>query len=418
MRIVPVIHYFLILLVFTLASCSHDGEKRHAFEVEEIDGVLTAVNTGGSKYSEELFSYEKVLELQQDPDNPESFLNNAESFTMGEDGHFYVQDNGNCRIAVFDRDGIYVRSIGGPGNGPGEFSNYWRLRNIEGNELDLYDYMQQRITIYSCDGTLLDVHTLQLGGAPSSDQFRNPDGSFLLMSQPDEYHDGIRYARARVLTLTSDLDTLWVAETPLVPAAFQFIVSMLGEEMPFWRRMPYASEPMSEYVAGRGIFLSTGVEPALWWYDLKGAFIREIRVGLQPRPVTSDDKQTYRDQLNRQIEEDESKSGGTQLSPTRAILDALEFPENKAHWNSMYVDDAGYIWLRLSESGEERENAGGGWGYYVLNPEGEHLGITRMPARGQIVRKYLHAFVTDPETDEDVPTVWRLIPKATQFKYP
>ena len=418
MRKRDILNYVIILLSVILLSCSYDREIRHSFTVEEVDGVVTAVTVGGPKYSEELFIYEKVLELQQDPDNPESFLNNAESFTMGEDGHFYVQDNGNCRVAVFDGDGIYVGSIGGPGNGPGEFSNYWRLRNIEGNELNLYDYVQQRITIYSCDGTLLNVHTLQLGGARGLDQFRNPDGSFLIMSRPDEYHDGIRYARARVLTLTSELDTLWLAETPLIPAAFQFIVSMLGEEVPFWQRMPNASEPMSEYVAGRGTLLSTGVEPVLLWYDLKGALIREIRVGLRPRPVTSKEKQAYRARLDRQIEEDESKSGGTQLSRTRAIRDALKFPENKAHWTSMYVDDAGYIWLRLSESGEEQENAGGGWGYYVVSPEGEHLGITRMPARGQIVRRNLLAFVTDPETDEEVPTVWRLVPSAQGFTYP
>ena len=44
--------------------------------------------------------------------------------------------------------------------------------------------------------------------------------------------------------------------------------------------------------------------------------------------------------------------------------------------------------------------------------------LSRMPARGQIVRRNLLAFVTDPETDEEVPTVWRLVPQAEGFIYP
>jgi hypothetical protein len=37
---------------------------------------------------------------------------------------------------------------------------------------------------------------------------------------------------------------------------------------------------------------------------------------------------------------------------------------------------------------------------------------------GRIMKGFLLGIVTDPETDERVPTVWRLIPSARGFAYP
>lgn len=89
-----------------LTCCSSDRGQGHSFEVEEIDGVLTAVNRGGPKFSEELFVYEKVVELEQDESQPESLLNRPETFLFDEQGYYYVEDDGNTRIAVFDPTGV------------------------------------------------------------------------------------------------------------------------------------------------------------------------------------------------------------------------------------------------------------------------------------------------------------------------
>jgi len=88
-----------------LTQCSSDRAISHSFKVEEIDGVLIAVNTGGPRFAEELFSCEQVLTLKQDSSQPESLLNQPESITMDERGFFYIQDSGNRRIAVFDSTG-------------------------------------------------------------------------------------------------------------------------------------------------------------------------------------------------------------------------------------------------------------------------------------------------------------------------
>ncbi len=142
------------------ASFSREQAQPHSFEIVYEDGIPVATNKGDPKFSEELFAYEKALILKQVPDQPESLLNRPASFTLDDEGFFYVDDRFNARIAVYDPMGNYIRSFGREGDGPGEFSKrWWELRDLRGDVLDIYDSMHQRITFYRTDGTLLDVFT-------------------------------------------------------------------------------------------------------------------------------------------------------------------------------------------------------------------------------------------------------------------
>ena len=64
--------------------------QTHQFKIIDRDGIIVATSTGGPKYSGELFSYEKVLALHQDPNNDESMLFRPHPFLIGPDGYFYV----------------------------------------------------------------------------------------------------------------------------------------------------------------------------------------------------------------------------------------------------------------------------------------------------------------------------------------
>jgi len=162
------------------------------------------------------------------------------------------------------------------------------------------------------------------------------------------------------------------------------------------------------------MLLSTGVEPVLWWYNLDGTLHRKVSLDLPKTSVTEEDKAANIARLDERIEETEGLRKESLISTRKNLI----FPETKAYWSSVSVDDIEYIWLRIPESREEREQAGGGYAYHVLSPEGEYLGVTRSPAAGRIVRGHLLDIVTDPDTDEEVPTVWQLVPQPEGFKYP
>lgn len=147
-----------LITILLLTYCSADRTEKHSFKVEEIDGILTAVNTGGPKYSEELFQYEKILEIQQDENQPESLLGGAVPvFLMDSHGFYYAEDSESRRIAVYDPEGQYVRSIGLVGEGPGEFGEFWDFDDLRGDVLYVSDSGKRRITRFHTGGTLIDV---------------------------------------------------------------------------------------------------------------------------------------------------------------------------------------------------------------------------------------------------------------------
>ena len=153
----------------------------------------------------------------------------------------------------------------------------------------------------------------------------------------------------------------------------------------------------------------------LWWYRLDGTLEQKVTLDLAPRFVTRQEKDTRIAQINKQIEDAYSELQRNYYIATR---DGLLFPDTKSYWYDVFVDDRGYIWLQITESPEERQLAGSGRAYYVLSPEGEYLGRTRAPAIGNVVQGCYLAILTDPDTDDEVPTVWRLVPQAEGFKYP
>jgi len=404
------------ILLLLVSSCSpRADETEHSFRIYKENGVTIAETTGGPKYAGELFQYEKVVELYQDQDRPESLLNRPGSFFLDEDGKFYIEDNRNHRIAVFNPTGRYESSIGRSGSGPGEFSRGWNLLDLSNGVLTTYDYMLRRTTLFRTDGTLLEIisnPTYVYGG---SIYYNGVDSLFIILEDPYEIGESIAKVGAGFLTVTADQDTLGMARTPLIPNQYLMVIPWadpLNQRM--WMPMPYAPQPNAQYVADRGVLLSTGAEPTIWWYRLDGTVTGKVSLDLPVQTISQQEKDDYLKRIDNRIEQSEGMAKESAKLQRRSI----KFPDTKAYWTDITVDDGGYIWLQIPESEEEKERLGSSFPYYVLNPEGEYLGTTRVPALGQIRRGHLLTIVTDTETDAQIPTVYRILPAFEGLRYP
>lgn len=418
MRYRIALRYFSIILALVMTGCASDRESHHSFRIEEIEGVLTAVNKGGPKFSDQLFQYEKTLEIRTDESRPESALRSSEQIVMDEDGFFYVEDTYQSRVAVFDPDGRYVRDIGGPGGGPGEFERV-SIIGLRDDILSVYDPSRYRLARYRTNGILENVSTFPRAGILGrfGRPYLTPEGHWIIISWPTEEGRNVLYERVCFLTLTADLDTIGAAETAPVPREFYYIRPLGGgRERPAWARIPYSPEPTAVYVPGRGVLLSTGAEPELKWYGIDGTLMQSVTLDLPRESPSSEERSAYTDRLKRRGED---IPGFRDI--VQAQLQSLIFSDNKAFWTEVTVDDVGYIWLMVPESPAVRETAEG-YLFRVLSPDGEYLGLTRLPPPvfriSWIIRGHLLVVVIDPETDEYVPTVWRLLPQAEGFKYP
>ena len=283
----------------------------------------------------------------------------------------------------------------------------------------MYDRTHQRATLFRTDGTVEDIFTLPKAVSYISDMYRTPENNWVALNRIFEERGSLRYQQNGFTTITPDLDTLGAAETEMLPTFYRYmmVLDLEGEmmEFPSWMVLVFAPQPDAKYVPGSGMLLSTGKEPVLSWYHFDGTCYRRIMLDIPVRPLTEKEKNEYLARLDSSIEE---QAEGRLKESLRSARKTMVFTETKGCWSSVMVDDAGYIWLQVPESREERQEAGGGYLYRLVSPEGEYLGLTRLPEEGEIRQGCLLAIDFDPDTDEEIPTVWRLIPQVDGFKYP
>jgi len=408
--------HIVVVLLLTLSACTRQQAGSHTFRVVTEDGVITAVTSGGPRHTESLFNYEVALTLEEDPTRPETILYRPGSICMDQRGYFYVVDRGNGRIAVFDPQGSFVRSFGRKGDGPGEFQSMYLLHFFE-DVLSIHDSQNLRTTRYRTDGTLLEVVTDPKKRSRLQRLHRAPGDRFVYELYRDSEVEGTRLDDAfgwmgrRAIVTSADDDTLAILETPWVKTSYSFSFSTGSGGS----RMAYSGSPEVHYVPGRGIIISTGVTPEIEWYDLEGDLSKRLRFELIPEPVTSDEKGAIRQREQENFERNRARLPSGLASSRR---DALKFHEHKAFWDRVTVDDAGYLWLGIPEEYDDVTRAGGRLNR-VISPDGEYLGNSRWPClSGDIFGGMFIGYVVVEDTDELLPTVFRIVPIVEGLDYP
>jgi hypothetical protein len=81
-------------------------------------------------------------------------LDRVNSVTRLSDGSWAVANGGSQELRVFSAAGHHLRTIGGRGQGPGEFRAISYMRRLEGDSLFVYDAQNRRISILTPDGIL------------------------------------------------------------------------------------------------------------------------------------------------------------------------------------------------------------------------------------------------------------------------
>ncbi len=412
MRITPIMCYLLIFLVLVLVSCSPDGQTHHSFEIEEVDGISTAVTRGGPKYLDPLFSYEEVLTLQQSEDEAASLLYSPSVILMDEEGFFYIQDSGNYRIAVFNPDGHYSHSFGRQGEGPGEFQ-YLSLLSVRDDIVTVHDSWLQRTSLFRTDGTLISSVSRQTtSGGRYIELYPGPDDTRITLSQVWEGGENeYRYEHLRVVTLNTDGDTLGLMESATVPFGYRFNEQNIRSTA----YVHFMARPQAVILPAEGILLTSGTETELCWYDLTGNLQRRIRIDMEREVVTPEERGRIIDRSEERVAE-----AGSDIRRTLAKLQQkhMRIPDSKDFWSGLIVDDSGFIWLQKPGDafGIQAEE---GVTHRVLSPDGEYLGDSIWPAaEGWISRGNFLTYREDADTGEQQAVVYRIVPAVRGLRYP
>ncbi len=402
------------IAIAPLTIPDQDTPPAHRFEIyQDQNGIQIAVNSGVPRFAGELFEYQRLLELDQSSAGYESVLFRPQAFSIGPGGNFYVPDEGNHRVAVFDASGTYLRDFGGQGRGPGEFQDVSLLNRSE-EFIELHDVSLMRTTRYRYDGSLVEVLSYPDAAHHLRAVYRASSTARVVVSlvqtrDSDFFYDAKRYA-----VIEGYSDTVSVGGTSNVPVAFRGTYEAAGRARDVAKLMAIKGEPVVTYQPGKGILVSTGLIPELRWYGLDGRPVKVVRLELLEDAVTDEERNDILDRADRGVQE----APPGRRESARVARQIVRVPDARPPWEDVQIDEYGYIWLRVPETDDRRRRRGGS-AYRVLSPQGEYLGNTRWPiVEGLPTGGHLTGITRDPTTDEPHAVVFRATAQAAGFKYP
>lgn len=343
---------------------------RHAWDTLVISLALMCIHAGASR----AIQGQEACEWSLDPswsigaiDGPEA-LSPVLDLAVGPDGYIYVAQQFVPEVAVFNREGGILKTIGRAGNGPGEFDgNPVRLGWVSDT---LWVADRSRVTLFSEAGDPLRriefSHSIPEEGSVFVPGRLLRGGTFLARRRL-RGPEMLQYARARRLPLrrfAEDGDVLdalaTVPKGPSVVRGNRFSPHPLWE----WDWNGVSSLPVAPIPGGAGVvFASVGSEAGardINWFELiqidaRGDTILHHRVPYEPRPITGGDAQWLRNSYAAYIAGDYTDSGSERPVPGRdraarerdgrEARDAITIPESYPPVRKIVVGADGSIWV-------------------------------------------------------------------------
>lgn len=304
-------------------------------------------------------------------DGPEPYqLFRAYSAVRQRDGTIVVANGGTGELRFYDATGRHVRTVGRPGEGPGEFEDLQRVWLLPGDSLLAYDFFPSRLSVFSPRGEF--IRSLHVR-APDGRQVivRGPlgDRSLLVVgapiwgapgAEPGVVRDSVPYYRTDPSGAVAD--TLgWFPSSE----TFRFATD------DGWRLtgVPFGRVPVVS-VTDDGFHFGPADEYEIRTYDAGGALARIVRLPESRRAVTEEDLARFRaDRLERAERE------GTRPSMER-LLSQLPYPDRLPPYEAFLADGAGHLWVADYRTDPEADRS-----WRVFSPEGGLLGTVTLPGR-------------------------------------
>lgn len=302
------------------------------------------------------------------------------SGTRTSGGQVVVADRGARTVRVYDESGEFVRNLGGPGAGPGEFMNPLQVAVSQGDSVMVWDDQNLRVTRFDPSGLLAGVETLDLAGLSKAVTPPLYPGRIELLETGDFL---IRLVEKSVKKNPPGLSepfrdrsgALWVSRDYSVVDTLAFFrgVEQVAVEAPFGRYP--VTLPL-----GRDTWMAKGSHPPrVCIGDQEGGGVKcygrdgvrtEIHWESSPPPVSEKEMEGWREENIRLF--------GPKLSEKEilAMLDQVPSPRSRPPHSQLLLDRGGNLWARLWPT---EGRGGASIDYLVFDPEGGLLGTVPLP---------------------------------------
>jgi hypothetical protein len=314
---------------------------------------------------------EPALEIGALEGDPEYQLFRVTGAHRFGDGRIVVANGGTHQLRFFDAQGRHYRSVGGEGDGPGEFQGLRLLEAFAGDSLLTFDQRQRRMAVFDSAGTYIRSVTpvglefYMLLGAFA-------DGSPLLQAinliMPDEIADG---AERRPVNYHV-LDVAGTTTATIGPYAGQEMHLIARADMVTINTVPFGRGAFAR-IAGDRVVAAANDTYSLDVYRRDGAREAVIRLAVEPQEVRPGDYEFLRDEAMASVRSD------FQRQTEGESWDAMPRHETFPAFHSLMADDSGNLWVRDYLVPSDDRSL-----WTVFDREGTALGKVETPAGLQI----------------------------------
>ena len=370
-------------ITFTIGACGTDTDSRAAAPatVVETIGDTTVVRTlSGSVWGAKATLVPEVtigrLERAE-----EYLFGSIRSIAVDDDWNVYVFDEQAQHVRVFDSAGVYVETLGGSGEGPGEFGRAESIALLSDGRLVVRDPGNMRVQVFGPGPGEQDEWRYDAGNTGAMSPLHTDDLNRTFLLARDLSQTGLVM---HLIVLGPDgtpLDTVPQPSSGYEQATLRAEYTSRGGTRWSTANVPFA--PSFKWtVHPNGHFL-TGISSAYRIHLPRAGGVLRIERTSDPVPVSDAERDRQRERITRRMRNTEPNWS----------WNGPPIPDNKPFFKALLAGKDGRIWVMLSTEGEPVENenhdpdnpfsAPVTWReaivYDVFESDGTYLGVVAPP---------------------------------------
>lgn len=366
---------------FALAACEADTGSNAAGPDVVVDtiGDTTVVRTvSGSVWEADAVLVPEVSIGELDGDE-EYLFGWIWSIAVDDDRNVYVFDEQAQHVRVFDSEGAYVETLGGRGEGPGEFSRAEAIALLPDGRLVVRDPGNQRIGVFGPGTGQTEEWGYSAGNMYSMSPLHTDASGRTLLLTRDLSRAGFEMHIVVFGPDGTQIDTLPEPSTPFdtpgLSATSPDGRATTGASVPFSPEFQWTLHPNGHFLTGL---------PSEYRIDLvRDDGVLRIERATTPAPIHDDERAFQRERTVRSMR---------RTDPDWS-WDGPPIPEHKPFFQELLAGRDGRIWVRLATEANPVENEDHDpdspgsspvtWReplrYDVFEPDGTYLGTVVPP---------------------------------------
>jgi len=289
----------------------------------------------GDRYKNPVIELKEELSIGVLDGEEEYIFNHAHDIEVDSKGNIYVADAGDKTIKVYSSKGIFLKTIGRQGQGPGEFTGLSAIEIDKNDVLYTFDLQLLRITIFDPEGKF--IKSYPRNESFMRDFFVDDEGNFVIKEQKHSFNGNKIQQIGEINIYSKDMELIRNIfsheEKEIVPLR---VVTKENTRSVFLSDFPYPEVISFEFISPDKIIYGATTTYDFDIHKIGENTTNRIIGKYKPLKVTKKDKDIYFNNLF---------SEGQEFSRTEKnrLKDEIYFPDSKPPFKKILIDDTGFI---------------------------------------------------------------------------